>query len=259
MEIRKFVPPVVKDFYKKHISRYGWFGNYSSWEDAHKKSSGYDADNILRKVRDSLLKVKNGKAVYERDSVLFNKKEYSAAVLAALLLAKKNDSLSIIDFGGSLGTTYFQNKEVLDEIKNVDWCILEQKNFTDCGKKHFQDKRLKFYDNFDECLKKENPNLIILSSVLPYVEKPYELIDNILNMGFEYILIDRTPFVKGNDRLTIQRVNPRIYPASYPCWFLSEAKLLKLFDKKYTLISKFSALDESNSRFRHKGMLFVKK
>ena len=259
MEIKKIIPPVLKDFYKSHISKYGWFGNYPSWESASRVSCGYAADNILEKVKDSLLKVKCGDAVYERDSVLFDKKDYSPAVLSALLLAKKNESLSVLDFGGSLGTTYFQNKESLDRMKKVRWNIVEQKNFVDCGEKYFQDEELRFYDSIGSCLKKERPNLLILSSVLPYIEYPYEFIKNVLDMNFEYVLVDRTPFVQGEDRLTIQRVNPRIYRASYPCWMFDEKKFITIFSAKYKLVSEFSALDESNAEFKHKGMLFARK
>ena len=42
--------------------------------------------NIFEKTKQSLLKVKNGEAVYERDSVLFDKKEYPYAIISSLLL-----------------------------------------------------------------------------------------------------------------------------------------------------------------------------
>lgn len=256
MELRKFVPPIVKDFYKRHISKYGWFGDYASWGDAVNASKGYDSVNILQKVKESLLKVKNGTAEYERDSVLFDKKEYSAPVLAGLLLAKKKDSLSVVDFGGSLGTTYFQNKEILDQIKNVRWSIIEQENFIDCGKENFEDKRLKFYKNFKECLEKEKPNILILSSVLQYLEKPYEFIETILKENFEYILIDRTPFVEGKDRITVQKVNPKIYRASYPCWFFNKRQMINIFLKKYSLVESFYCLDKSNIPSEFRGFVF---
>lgn len=35
-------------------------GNYLSWSDALQASIGYDSDNILKKTKDALLKVKNG-------------------------------------------------------------------------------------------------------------------------------------------------------------------------------------------------------
>jgi hypothetical protein len=68
------------------IQPHEWFtGNYPTWEDAMKDCTGYDAPNILEKVKTSLLKVKNGEAVYERDSVLFDHIQYSFPLLVSLL------------------------------------------------------------------------------------------------------------------------------------------------------------------------------
>jgi len=258
MDMRRFVPPVLKDVYKTNFSKYGWKGNYDSWYDAEKNSEGYDSDEIITKVKNSLLKVKNGDAKYERDSVLFDKIQYSPIILAGLLLSKKNNSLFILDFGGSLGSTYFQNKKFLDKIKDVKYSIVEQKNFVETGKKYFQDNQLKFYENIDECLKKENPNTIILSSVLQYLEEPYKFLKSILNKKFEIIVIDRTPFIQNKDRITIQKVNPKIYNASYPCWFFNEEKFKKLFIG-YELIEEFDTVDKANIKSKFKGLLYVKK
>ena len=52
--IKKFKP--VSDLFKitsilKPVKKYGWFGNYSSWQEAEKKCTGYDSDIILKKVK----------------------------------------------------------------------------------------------------------------------------------------------------------------------------------------------------------------
>ena len=62
-----------------------WSGNYTSWAEAQKVSTGYDSQAILEKVKDALLKVKNGEAVYERDSVIFDEIQYSWPLLAGLM------------------------------------------------------------------------------------------------------------------------------------------------------------------------------
>ena len=58
-------------------------------------------------------KVKNGEAVYERDSVLFDEIQYSWGLLAGLEKAalEHDGKLCVLDFGGSLGSTYYQNKQ----------------------------------------------------------------------------------------------------------------------------------------------------
>src|SRR3972149_4197055 len=67
-----FVPPIVLRCYRKAARKDFFTGKYATWEEAKQVSTGYDSDLILEKVRSSSLKIKNGEAVYERDSVLFD-------------------------------------------------------------------------------------------------------------------------------------------------------------------------------------------
>jgi putative methyltransferase (TIGR04325 family) len=38
-----------------------------------------------------------------------------------------------LDFGGSLGSSYFQNKKFLDALRLVEWNVVEQENFVATG------------------------------------------------------------------------------------------------------------------------------
>lgn len=245
--------------------RYGYFGNYKNWQQAIKATTGYDKDLILEKVKESMLKVKNGQAAYERDSVLFDKVEYFWPLLSSLLwiASKENNKLNIIDFGGSLGSTYFQNLFFLKHLNEIKWSIIEQPNFVETGKKFFSDEKLNFYENLDICLSQQQPDAILLSSVLEYLEKPYPLLEEVLKKNFKYIIIDRTKFLRSSsadDRLTIQKVPSGIYDASYPCWFFNEQKFLNIFKDKYALVSDFPALggaiDEHGIKGEYKGFIF---
>jgi putative methyltransferase (TIGR04325 family) len=63
-------------------------------------------------VLEAPLKVRCGEAVFGRNSVLFDEIQYSWPVTAALMwaAARNNRNPHIIDFGGSLGNSYFQDK-----------------------------------------------------------------------------------------------------------------------------------------------------
>ena len=258
--IRDFVPPIFLRVCREVAWGGSFFrGNYTTWEEAEKASTGYDSDRILDKVRDSLLKVKNGEAVYERDSVLFDKVQYSWPLLAALLwIASRNENrLNLVDFGGSLGSTYYQNRTFLAHLNEVRWNIVEQKKFVECGKRDFEDRHLKFHNDLEECVREQHPDAILLSSVLQYLEKPYDLLEKVLSHGFEYVIFDRTPFLEtGGDRITTQKVPPSIYLASYPAWFFDEKKFLAFFMNHYEKIAEFESGDRSNIPSRFKGFLF---
>jgi len=253
-KIKRFIPPFLLEFFSaikqpKRESEYGWFGDYATWNDAKLKCTGYDRDIILDKVTESLLKVKNGEVIYERDSVLFDEVHYSWPLLSGLLSAavENNGKLNVLDFGGSLGSTYYQNKIFLSTAKELRWNIVEQQHFVKKGKLFFQDEELKFYESIDECLKSNSCNVLLLSGVLQYLEKPIVFLQQVIKSNFDYIIIDRTSFIKGRQsRITIQRVQPEIYDANYPCWFFNENELTDVLKDSYRLLASFEALDKSN-------------
>jgi putative methyltransferase (TIGR04325 family) len=247
------------------LKGYGWYGDFKSWEEAQHHSMGYDAENILNQVKTSILKVKNGEAVYERDSVIFDKIEYSWELLSALMwiAAQNNGNLHIIDFGGSLGSTYYQNRVFLDSLSKVSWNIVEQPNYVKAGIESFQDEQLHFYTSFDECYQKskEKINTILFSSVLQYLKNPYEILQNSLSPNIEFIIIDRTGFtLNDKERITVQKVPDRIYDATYPCRFFNEKEFISHFEKHhYRIIFDFNLLDCANIRSKYKGFVFRKR
>ncbi len=243
--IKGAVPGFVKKFYlhNKYSRKYGWHGNYASWSDARKECTGYDAAHILEKVKNATLKVKRGEAMYERDSMVFDYIEYSWQLLDNLLsiASKKDGRLSVIDFGGSLGTTYFQNRYYLNRLKDVSWSVVEQHEFVTIGKEEIADDRLKFFYTIDEAIAQRGmADVLIISSVLPYFEHPYDLIKDVTGKNIPYIIIDTTYFNPGQgDRLTVQHVPPVFYDASYPAWLLDYNKVIAAFKHKYELIEEY--------------------
>ena len=247
--------------------QHGWFGNYPKWEDAQKHCTGYDNIEILEKVKNSILKVKSGEDVYERDSVLFDEIQYSQPLLDAFkTIAKENNHhLNVIDFGGSLGSTYFQNKPLLKDLKNLQWNVVEQAHFVECGQQYIQDEHLQFYYSIEEALTSNQANVLLLSSVIAYFEHPYQLIEQCLQYEFDYIIVDRTAFIEAEqERITVQIVPEFIYKASYPAWFFHQQKFVDAFTPSYSLINEFDSkfdpreqLDDGVWSYR-KGFVFKK-
>jgi putative methyltransferase (TIGR04325 family) len=143
----KLEEAVITFYRRMRPKKYGWFGNYSNWQEALDQCSGYDAVEILERVKTATLKVKNGDAVYERDSVLFDHIEYSWPLVSALLMIglKNNRQIKVLDFGGSLGSSYFQNRHFLSEFDNVQWNVVEQENYVACGQQFIQDSHLRIF------------------------------------------------------------------------------------------------------------------
>src|SRR3546814_16397621 len=99
-------------------------------------SSGYSESAILDRVRTATRAVVAGEAAYERDSVLFDKADYPFALITALLRAAASADmrLDVIDFGGSLGSTYRQCRPLLDAVQPPQWHVVEQPHFVAFGR-----------------------------------------------------------------------------------------------------------------------------
>jgi putative methyltransferase (TIGR04325 family) len=249
--LKKITPPVIFDIFRSFRNpepeQILWQGDYNSWNEASTKSKNYDDNIILEKVKSALLKVKNGEAVYERDSVLFDKIQYSWPLITFLMkVALENEGkLNVMDFGGSLGSSYFQNKSLLNLGNGLKWNVIEQKHFVDCGKMYFEDESLKFYYEIESCLLENNPDILVLSGVLQYLENPYYWISVFNQLKFKYIIVDRTAFIASEKEIIkIQNVSETVYDSDIPAWFFNKDKFIKAFDK-YDLVCEFQ--DETAS------------
>jgi len=263
--INYLVPPVILDLYFNFITPYGYRGEYKDWSTAQSFSSGYDSAIILNKTKDALLKVKTGEVVYERDSFLFDKIQYSWPLLASLLyVASASDNcLNLLDFGGSLGSSYYQNKNFLKSLKELKWSIVEQSAVADCGQQNFADGHLKFYGQLDKYLSENSPSVALFSASIQYLSEPYKILDQLFSQKVKFILFDRLAVNEQRDLITVQNVDPNIYEASYPLWIFKESDIVDYFtNNNYELIADFDSFDgnlvvqKTNIKGCYKGYLF---
>lgn len=242
--VRDWLPPAVIRWVRhvRHDRGEGicFEGDFATWEEASAHCSGYDAEDILAKVLCATLKVKEGKAAFERDSVLFDEIEYAWPVLAGLMwvAARNGGKLNVLDFGGALGSSYFQNRQFLQSLPDVKWNVVEQSHYVEAGRKYIQDEQLRFYKAIEECIVENQPNVILLSSVLQYLESPIELINQLNKVGASCLIVDRTPFsIHEKDNLVMQKVPAAIYSASYPMWIFSLSKFKRHLEKNWCLVA----------------------
>lgn len=273
--IKSVTPPFLVQWYHQ-IASHGqrsaeqdafMFGA-KSWADALNSATEYDHPALIERVRYAIQKVRSGEAVYERDSVLFDSIQYSWPLLAALLkIAAENEGvLNIIDFGGALGSTYYQNRHFLKGLRTIRWNIVEQAAFVDIGKKEFEDEQIKFFYSIDECLlhTQPKPSVILLSGVLQCVERPYEVLKHTIDNNFSYIIVDRLAFSdRAADVMSVQVVPEYMYKASFPSWFFNEAKFLQYLEGKYHLLADFDSYCDptmwiDGHKLYWKGFIFSK-
>lgn len=264
--LKAWLPPAIVLLGRRWGTRSAYKGNYPSWREAVAHSTGYDAGEIFRRVCEASLKVKNGDAVFERDAVCFHHEEYNWEVLGGLLLgaAESGGALNVLDFGGALGSSFFQHRKLLSGLKGTCWGIVEQKHYVEYGRSEFETGELKFYFSVEECFEKMPVNTILLSSVLQYLEKPYDLLAKLEQKNAAYIVIDRTPFSDAHDDvITVQHVPPTIYSASLPCRVFSKQKVVACLSHWYEIIAEFQNTSGSEiaggKSFEFSGMIFRRK
>lgn len=242
---RAWLPPAVVRFIRRkqcpqQEGRLHFEGDFATWEEASAQCTGYDAEDILAKVLAATLKVKRGEAAFERDSVLFDEIEYAWPALAGLMWATARNSgkLNVLDFGGALGSSYFQNRRFLQALPEVHWNVVEQAHYVEAGRAHVQDEQLRFYKTIEECIAENQPNVILLSSVLQYLETPIQLIHKLNAVGASCLIVDRTPFmIHKEDKLVVQKVPAAIYSASYPMWIFSLSKFKQLMEDNWRSVA----------------------
>lgn len=234
-------------------------GNYTTWQEAENASSGYGTTEILEKVYKTTLQVINKEAVYERDSVAFYKTAYTYHLMMLIgILCSQKETLDIVDYGGALGSLYWQNKEILDEYtgKNIFWSIIEQQNYVQCGKDRVQNDSIRFFEKIDEI---ERADLVIFSGVLQYLEDYREIVQKVIKLHPRYILVDRT-FIAANSRIVVQHVCGDIYKGSIPAKIFEEPEITGLL-KGYRLMVEFPSFVDSDAYVdeiivKVRGMIF---
>lgn len=218
---------------RKNAGRIVWEKGYQNWQSARAAAKGYDSDDIFQKIRWAARMVRDGRALWERDSVLFYHEEYNLPLLAGLMSAAATGKgrLSVLDFGGAFGSTYMQHRAPLDRLEHLEWHIVEQPHIAACGKAEFSFGPLSFWGNMADCVATRRPDVILFSSVLQYLDDPYALAAEACAHGSAMIIIERTPFAQAGEEFTVQHVPEAIYKASYACRWLDRQRLQDILRK----------------------------
>lgn len=263
--IRKIIKPLLPLCVRVAIRRrfgWRWFrGDYATWAEARAASLGYDADSILERVRLATNEVRAGRAAFERDGIAFKEDLPHPRLVAALRAAavERGGRLDVVDFGGALGSTWWQHRGEFSDLHSVRWRIVEQSHYVGLGQREYSNGILSFHGSVSEALAEGTPNAILLSSVLPYVEYPLALLREIAGAGFAHVIVDRTPVVRsGIGRLVVQRVPPALGGGSYPCWLFARDTLLAPLANAYRIADEWPGFDEIDDTVEYRGLHFAR-
>lgn len=223
-----------------------YMGDYENWNDAYEDcGGGYEGEIIINRVINATQKVLDGEAVWERDGYLFYEKKYVYCICAAILrcaVQNNNRGVRVLDIGGSLGSTYLQNRAYLTDIKNLEYVIAEQDNFADYGHLHREDGVLKFIRSTDDYKKYGEFDIILLSGSLQCINDYEQIIGKVTDAKPRYIIIDRI-MVGDKIRICKETVPEEIWghKASVPLRSFGETDIINFFAADYKMIEKDNA------------------
>jgi putative methyltransferase (TIGR04325 family) len=229
---RRALPPAVYDWLRRHLAGHRnvrFVGRYARWDDAVARCPGMDTepDSMVDAVVRATRMVESGAAAWERDSVTFEVVDYSWPLLAALMrVSADRGGLRVVDFGGSLGSTYRQHRSFLDGLPHgVYWNVVEQPRLVEAGVREFRTETLSFHHDIAAAAV-GGVDAVLFAGVLLYFDDPDPVLAQASLTPARYLVLDRTPVHEGpEDYATVEIAPARIYRAVLPCRVFSRQRL----------------------------------
>lgn len=235
--IKRLIPNKLKSiYYNFKFSNVKFAGPFKNWNEANINSSGYQNKDYFNKVLRNILFSMDIDNIYERDSELVYDKKCPLRIINFINRNFKN-KLKVIDFGGSLGSFFFQNKSKI-KSKSIKWAIYEQKSLSKIGKKFITHKNIFFLNKMIE-IKRLKPHVVLFSSVLEYLHNPKKHINDLLKIkSIRFVIIDRLLISNSNiDEIYVQKNPKKYFSMNYPCRIFSKRNFLLNYFKNLKLIN----------------------
>lgn len=224
--------------YDERMPAIRYLGDYKSWEDAAARCQGYDDLAIISKVAEAIGKVRRGEAAWERDSCLFYEDKYAYKICAAILrcaIQNEDQRVSVLDIGGSLGSTWFQNRKYLSDLGGLEYVVAEQDHFAAYGHDNLEDGILKFIRSTDAWENMRRFDIVLMSASLQYIRQWEEILARIRKTYPRYVILDRL-LVSDRRRICVETVPDEIYLGSYPLVIFNRDEVPDFFGDHYRII-----------------------
>jgi putative methyltransferase (TIGR04325 family) len=262
--LKKLLPLLVleKIYARRNPITYKY--GYKSWGEAKNASSGYSKDSILEKISLETTRMLSHDSGWVRDGFFFDEVQLNYEILSILALqGSAKHSLRVVDFGGGLGTTYFQNHKVLEKFGiKVCWNIIEQTHFVKEGKFLLGSiSNLHFYETLEEA-SVTSTDIVLFSSVLEYLENPYFFLEEIVRLGVKPmgVVIDRSPIDSSSSvKYVVQNVDDSIHEAKLPLQILSRERIIETLSSDYELFTDWESSTQPDPKSVARGMYFLRK
>ena len=213
----------------------GIVGDYPDWETALRATGLYKPD--MTALIDTVRRYRGGEGSFlnQYDPTA---RGVSYPLLAGLLTAsvRSGGTLGVLDFGGSLGQTWFGLEWTLRHLPSTVWCVVDQPECVAGARSVFQSDRLRFYTSADEAAAEHDLDTIVCSSTLQYLDEPYNVLRMLAGLGLPNLILDRTVISSTDTELFMRQHTPADMGGDvHPLRALSRAKLDAVLAGRYRL------------------------
>ena len=208
-----------------------------NWESAVSGSSGYQSPQTMSTIEGSDPVV--DKQTINQNFLGNRYLQVASAILSGLNpeKLKPGTTIRLLDIGGGLGEYFFLLQQNLPNLK-FEWLILETPALCELAKsKHADSSGVSWTDALNDS--SQTFDIVLLSSVIQYVEKPFELIETAMQKA-PLLIFNRLPLSKNpHNSVCIQRPGFLETKGSYPVHILSEKLFLSYLSTRGHIMSRW--------------------
>lgn len=233
-------------------------GPFDCWGSAAAASATWEDAEIIDRLLRAALRQRDGEVVFQRDGVELDHILYSDATLAFLTaaLARVPGQLRVVDIGGSLATSYFQNRHLLPPELDCQWRVVEVPALAKVGREHFEFGPLRFLDCWRAALDAAPDGSVLFAGSLQYMPEPMAVLDELAARQVGVIGFERTLMGAQDHHEPYVQIPPAgYYAATYPAWhFSAERFVAEMTARGYRQIAD---LGPRGGHFDRRGMVFA--
>jgi putative methyltransferase (TIGR04325 family) len=208
LHLPEIVQKGLKRACRRSKRRDGLFGDFPDWTAALAASQPYETDlTVYGQITD---KVRLGEGGSGRSLM---------PILAGIAAASDDGSTQVLDFGGNLGMVYFDVARVLPD-RIFDWRVVDRQEVASYGNANYANDKLAFFTSLESACRDFNPNMVLCSHTLQYLEKPYETLAMLSALKPAAIVLHELP-VAERERFMIQRLPEGLGGTARPIQILS--------------------------------------
>ena len=223
-----------------------YVGPFETWELAVESSDGYDSPYVLKKVREGVLRVLQKERAYERDGTAFVSMPRKYTLRSQIKALLRRDSV-IVDFGGGLGGTFVNNRDLFSLDWDGSYYVVEQIGFckTGCEISAKYNLPIRFVENISQITL--SPDIFIFSGVLSHISDWHKVVSDALKLKPRFVIVDRQRLTNGETQIYVQE-NGSYYEgkANYPSRVINKVEFMAVF-------SEYKVVEEWQSDFDPAG------